>query len=496
MTQLWLGHAAGLSLRLRKNRRNLAAISSQTLANTDLTDVSAAVIAELSSKDPAAVAQAEQALRVLFSHGGGQASAALVLAEAVDRYAEHRRTLVAEFLVRYRANIAWHSNSSAPIRRIVCDQEHPIHLVVRGLIRRGSLGEEPQLLWRVMAVPAWAAACRERLRGRLTRAEQEALSAASHLALSPLRDKTAVSESPAHAAAAESDGVARLLRTAREGSDGVAVAATRALALMRLAKSPERCGREEALRSIAQTAGSASFVAQLAIEYDQEAAARRTARLARDEFAESLRVSLGAGVQAQALAAIAAARCAGAVDEVLNHLEVIAREGAPRQAAAACGALGESRQERSIVTLAHAIQRADARVAANATESLARVAVRLGCFSGVREQLLGLTGDDRHRVRAAAVRALARVGDPAADSVIHAMLHDHRAAHRLAGLWVVERLARGSIYRFPNRVADLVTRLAREDRFQAVRRMAERCRRLARAEGSEIEPATPLVKFS
>ncbi|HUU85738.1 MAG TPA: HEAT repeat domain-containing protein [Phycisphaerae bacterium] len=111
----------------------------------------------------------------------------------------------------------------------------------------------------------------------------------------------------------------------------------------------------------------------------------------------------------------------------------------------------------------------DPRVQANAIEAIDRMEVPQR-----DEQFLPKLEAPHHRVRATAVAALLRMQVQQAGEVLLDMLEDRSRAHRIAALWVVERLQLGSLlYRLEH--------LAQHDPDKQVQR---RARRVSRAIGS------------
>lgn len=157
----------------------------------------------------------------------------------------------------------------------------------------------------------------------------------------------------------------------------------------------------------------------------------------------------------------------------------------PRVAATAAAALGDVPDRSATDALEPAFGHADARVRANAIESLERAARREESPGRIVERVLEFKTSQEHRTRANALRALARRGDPrttdldAVGDDLERMLADDRAPHRLAGVWLAERLMcpagplrKGSPWQG---LARLVADLARNDRDGHIRARARRC---------------------
>ena len=292
-------------------------------------------------------------------------AAAQYLAAAVDKYERHRRTVVADALVRFRASLRWYAVSANPFAHIMRDLGHPIHMVVRGQIRRGALGDDTGLLWRISVEPAWGSACRERLGQRLTRDELAAMRKASHLAANPRRVPCVVTH------------------------------------------NDER----------------PSFVAMRVRADEQRTASRRRAWLARNTTA-------------------------------------------PEDAGTPGGEMAD---------LVRACDSDDPPLAAEALQALAATAIRGAKFHQVAAQFTERLDDEQHRVRAAVARVLTTVHDPRGLDTILAMLLDHRAAHRMAGLWAAERLLRAGLLSAEAKIVKVLASLGRSDRQSAIRARALRC---------------------
>jgi len=169
-------------------------------------------------------------------------SAFVVLAAVVNGYSRRSCPEIADALILLRGSLQWHAVRPNPLASIVADSGHPIHLVVRGRIRRGAVGDDVALLWRVMIETAWASACAERLRSRLTQGEIAWLRKFSHLAENPRRALcTGVVAPDANGIGALRDALRTvdmdaLKALAQSNEAGVAAAALRALDL----RSPRR----------------------------------------------------------------------------------------------------------------------------------------------------------------------------------------------------------------------------------------------------------------
>ncbi|HZW10064.1 MAG TPA: HEAT repeat domain-containing protein [Phycisphaerales bacterium] len=228
-------------------------------------------------------------------------------------------------------------------------------------------------------------------------------------------------------------------------------------------------------------------------------AARRALGADPAAFADWVREAVRAEDTGAAVAALMTCRRIGAIGAVEPLVLSIVRDSfgesagaAPRVAATAVACLGDLRAARVAAVLTECLARhPDPRVRANAAEAIGRR--RLPDRS--RRILTGGAADDHHRVRASALRTLLAAwpdakpsGDSAGAAVqgIISMLLDQRPAHRLAGVWVVQRALTGGASkpvgrRWPE-LASRVNCLAGGDPDPQVRaRAAAVTRRLAAA---------------
>jgi hypothetical protein len=205
----------------------------------------------------------------------------------------------------------------------------------------------------------------------------------------------------------------------------------------------------------------------------------------------------------------------GAAHEVEHHLRaLVARGGAnadlARNIAQGVTLLGDVPTPTSRAALERALSHADARVRANAVESLAKHARVCGASAPTSQSrsrwrglndLVELKGDTHHRVRANAVRAalaadIAGVSARHEDAILEvkpdalsagvealaSMLSDDRTMHRLAGAWLAWKvLPAGGPLRLHGRWPEMVARVAEVAQFDAepkVRARAARCAHL------------------
>lgn len=266
----------------------------------------------------------------------------------------------------------------------------------------------------------------------------------------------------------------------------------------RLTRSPHRAirriAREEAERISPEGGGTLGSLA-----------ARRALAADRDGFLQRVRTAIREGDGEGRTRWLMLCRRLRIVAEIEPGLIAIVRDHLRDQdafdgrvVATSVACLGELPAVRTASLLAEVVRRSgDARIAANAADALARIGRR-----GESEAVLAeRTGDGRHRVRASAIRGLtmpwpeptdkATVGAAADD--LASMLIDEREAHRLAGVWVVQRsLGAGLAGRVGARWAEIASRvrwLAEGESEERIRvRAADACRRLGAARGAAVLP--------
>lgn len=258
--------------------------------------------------------------------------------------------------------------------------------------------------------------------------------------------------------------------------------------LPRLRRSPHESVRrlavQEGRRVLGRGTGAeAGLALRMALRDDPEGALAGVRRLIRD------------GVLEERVAGLLAARRAGLGGALEGDLlQILASLSPPRLMATAATVLADCGSAASVAALRSVLDAPDARVRANALQSLGRVAAR--DRGGPASPVIGaLASDpapiDDHRARANLVRAMIEA-TPARDSVpcalheLGAMLADRRALHRLAGAWLAGRCLPGEGRR---RLADgfvelsaRVERLAEDDADPRVRARASACLRRLHAE--------------
>ena len=147
-------------------------------------------------------------------------------------------------------------------------------------------------------------------------------------------------------------------------------------------------------------------------------------------------------------------------------------------ASAAVTALGDVRSPHSVRAIRKVLRHNDARVRANAIESLMRLDRRaIECIASM------VTTRD-NRPRANAIRALLDVIHTKALPQLRTMLADPDPLHRISGVWVAKRArALG--------VADELQQLAKQDRFPEVRSRAEAAARFLAHRTGTMAGAAP-----
>lgn len=227
-----------------------------------------------------------------------------------------------------------------------------------------------------------------------------------------------------------------------------------------------------------------------------------------DAAMSALTVRITRGTARERVQAIALAARAGFADELSEVLVASARltaasmAGGELVAATAVRALARVRTSPAERAVDSAIAHADPRVRANAVEALS-MRPRARRDTRADAVLVECKGDDAHRARANAVRAMLagdagmasgdggrwalatgeikprRVYEPVAVEELERLLTDDRAEHRLAGVWLAERtLCVGGADRLGPAFDGLtrrVARLAKDDADERVRRRGVRC---------------------
>ncbi len=219
-------------------------------------------------------------------------------------------------------------------------------------------------------------------------------------------------------------------------------------------------------------------------------AARRWHAADPDGFIARLRERIGGGTAEETVRAIMLARrmrLAGRVE--LELLTVVSRAASEAPSVAtAVMALAEVATAASSAAVGACVRHVDDRVRANAVEALVRRA-RHGCgevgAEGLEAVLMELRADSGHRARANAVRGLLlgagaqHAPDAGAGATaLAAILEDPRAGHRLAGVWLSERLVTEDLGARWDDLVGRIAELVRSDADAAVRRRAQRCARL------------------
>ena len=163
----------------------------------------------------------------------------------------------------------------------------------------------------------------------------------------------------------------------------------------------------------------------------------------------------------------------------------------PRVRATCVAMMGEIGSHASDEVVRAALRSADARVRANAVEAKARrtraPADLASAEPATHAVMIELKDDPHHRVRANALRALLRSGtpnrsrvfEPAAVEGLESMLGDDRDTHRIAGVWLAERVlsgfGRGRLGGRWDELARRVASIATADPSERARVRASRC---------------------
>lgn len=360
-------------------------------------------------------------------HWRGLCAAVAMAADGIDR---HRRRVAATALVVLLASPVRRAAATEPIRAIMADPGHPIHLAARAAIRRLTDAEAAEIAWQHQTTAPWAAACRARLAKIRAREDHEP---PAHRRLHPLRFGGIVGHE-SHTWGERAPRAAAL----REDSDPWSDTDAARIVARRMLRTNPGGLIEEAARRLACPEPAIALHA-----------VRWTARL---NLVRELSTDL----------------C------TLARRELALPSSSPLAAAVAV-ALRDAGDPESLDLLREMMRSADARLCASAMESLTRRAVRAGAWTGVRNDLVRFVEDDRHRVRATAIWLWARPEPEAASPALLAMLTDAAAMHRVAALWATERLLRVGMIKPTPALWGVLGVAAESDRVLAVRTRAIRC---------------------
>ena len=460
-------------------------------------------------EDPDAADDAERAVIAAAALGstlaGGQrAELESVIADAARSFSVHRRRGV------FTAAIVLldpRQSADTPLRRWVLEDQHESHGVLRSTLRRATdpLSRARAWWWLGGRARGIAAAALDRVAVSHGPGDDEAVLRDAHILATPERARRM-----------------RLVTTRRAGGGvlpraealaGLSARAQRGLARFVGALSmkddaraavlePLRGSRDPAARFLAMRATDGASLQQYAGDADERVA--RSARLRlefgaetvrseqgsvtrveewralrrdREAFVRDLRSRVLRGDRPGRIAAITRARRMRLVPEIeLDLLPLLQPSpGADDHvAAAAVTALGDVQRDSARTAVRACLSHPAARVRANAVESWCRLVARGGGEPAA--PIVELKNDPHHRVRAGAARACLLHAAGGGD--VSPMLGDDRPLHRLAGLWLVERvlttgLAESQWDALASRVADL----ARSDPEVVVRERAAACGR-------------------
>ncbi|MHC5024309.1 MAG: HEAT repeat domain-containing protein [Planctomycetota bacterium] len=218
-----------------------------------------------------------------------------------------------------------------------------------------------------------------------------------------------------------------------------------------------------------------TFVARLA-------AAHQLAAVAPTEFQRGLADTLESGSRRSRLAAIEIIR---RLRDVPAHEEAIielATGPDARVASAAATALADGCSPRRLPVLLAALQHDDARVRANAIETLMRAG-----GAGVADVVRPHARSAENRPRANAVRALLRARPADGEIELKSILADDNPLHRISGLWVARRAGHVAAHHE-------VRHLAEADRVPEIRGRACAVLRFLLAQSTSIDSPLELAR--
>ena len=229
--------------------------------------------------------------------------------------------------------------------------------------------------------------------------------------------------------------------------------------------------------------------------------ARRLLRDDREALLAELRGRITSGDAVRRVGAIMLCRRLGLAETLESELKLCVRgsgargEEELRVASTAVSALGEAGTPTARRVVRSALEHAGHRVRANAIEAIARWSMRRTDLAvadpPMYAQMIELKSDANHRVRANAIGTLlrgnpvddsGRVYEPHAVQGLVSMLSDDRRMHRIAGLWLTDRLltsgGASGITSDPATLAACVSELAGQEKDSDIRARASACARV------------------
>jgi hypothetical protein len=465
------------------------------------------------------------------------------LAEAVDRYREHRCDAALHAL-------ALMSRAPGPrLSAILEESSHPAMFALRHAVARADRPELRQQLLRLIATPAMSHVIQRNMHRATGAAESDDVLAGAHLLRTPSRRKAMRAvDRPLRCVPTLSDALA-MGREAQANlplliealglptskrlehlADLMALASTlgrlrSAMALGRYDAAEARCAlRPLAFDRSAWVARVATNAALSGMHRDSRAQATAAdllgsphssvARRARwltsrssaeayfahwnmlehsefhaaalaviarepDEFVEQLAHVLNTAPRAERILGLRLAQRMRLIGFVEQEVVVLAGMADVHIASAAITALGSHRSERTQQAIRVALRHTDPRVRANAVEAMARQDE-----AGTVETLAPLSDHRHNRLRANSVLALVRHHQPIGAHALRSMLSDDDPLHRVSGIWVAGRCA-ATFAR-----SDLRNLVERDNRIEIRRRAALALRRIdARPAGTAAPEA-------
>lgn len=191
------------------------------------------------------------------------------------------------------------------------------------------------------------------------------------------------------------------------------------------------------------------------------------------EFVRIMADVLNTGSRSERLLGITLVQRLQLIGELEQELIVLAGVTDSHIASAAVTALGTFHTERTQHAIRVALRHTDPRVRANAVEALARHDA-----AGTIETLAPLSDHRHNRVRANSVLALLRHHQPVGAVALRSMLGDDDPMHRVSGIWVAGRAGAGFARE------DLRTLMERDTRMEIRKRAAQTLRRIDTNTGS------------
>lgn len=111
----------------------------------------------------AVMAIADRTTQEPFLDSAGRTGVREAVAEGVRAFDRHRRRETLGALLRLCATPVWLKGCRSHLQGLIDDGDHPAHMVLRGMLRRGDALATREAAWSCMSVEPWRSACIDRL---------------------------------------------------------------------------------------------------------------------------------------------------------------------------------------------------------------------------------------------------------------------------------------------------------------------------------------------